>query len=294
MNRVERLLILVPWLRAHQGATVEDTAQHFEISSNQLVQDILLLSVTGFGQFYGEQFSVTLEDDRIYVDDTLGLDRPVKFDIAEAASLLLGLDAVATLPNIDSQAINSARSKLSSVLPLQSRLAIVKSENSDVDEVLKAAIKQSRQVRFEYWNSGRDDRTTRVASVLKVYFVDGFLFLDAFCHTSNAWRTFNVSRILNPVLLDSKSALPDGGFLEMSLTNIQVSVKAEHSAELENFSVVSRSQHGDRIDAEIAVFGQDLLIRRLIAAGGKIRVSQEIADKVSERARQGLSAYSAD
>jgi F420-dependent methylenetetrahydromethanopterin dehydrogenase len=71
-------------------------------------------------------------------------------------------------------------------------------------------------------------------------------------------------------------------------------VKAEHSAELENFNVVLRSQHGDRIDAEIAVFGQDLLIRRLIAAGGKIQVSQEIADKVSERVRQGLSAYSAD
>ncbi len=291
MNRVERLLILVPWLRAHQGSTIEETAAHFDISIEQVVQDVLLLSVTGFGQFFGEQFSVMLEDNRIFVDDTLGLDRPVKFDTSEAASLLLGLEALANLPDADIDAIDTAREKLSSVLPLQLNLSIVQSERSNIHEVLKLALSKKKQVKFEYWNTGRDDLTTRIASPLKLYFVDGMLFLDAYCHTSDDWRTFDLSRILSPTILQEDIATPQGGFREMLLTSLSIEVSKSDAVELEKFNVIEKQDVGDSIKATISVFGQDLLVRRLIASGGKVKVSQEIADKVRERAQSGLDAY---
>ena len=296
MNRLERLFILLPWMRAHNGSTVEEISSHFQISEEQVVQDILLLPITGSGQFYGEQFSLDWDDDRIYVDDALGIDRPVKFDTAEAATLLLGLEALRVLPKVDTGAIDSAVSKLSSVLPLSSQLHIVSKDFSlDEKSAIAKAFDHNLRVQFDYWNSGRDDKSTRQVSPLRVYFKDGLTLLDGYCHSSQGWRTFRFDRISRLETDSLSAALPDTGFQEMELMAAEVSVDSAFESLLEDFLVDQRTEKSGRVYATIRIFGSAFLTRRILSSGGRLKVHSPatLVTDIQEGVLAALNAYEA-
>jgi predicted DNA-binding transcriptional regulator YafY len=121
--------------------------------------------------------------------------------------------------------------------------------------------------------------------------VDGCVYLDAYCHTSNGWRTFDVARILNPAVSSEDSEVPPEQFLEMNLRKEIVEVDVVHASELEPFKILTKTENDSKITAEIAVFGDDLLVRRIIASGGRLRVNPELTAKVREKALAGLTAY---
>lgn len=273
MNRLERLFILLPWMHTHNGSSVKEIASHFNITEEQVVQDILLLTITGSGQFYGEQFSLDWDDDRIFVDDTLGFDRPVKFDTAEAATLLLGLEALRTLPKVDTSAIDSAIQKLSAMLPLTSQLHIVSQDFSNEDKTTVAsAFEKKMKILFDYWNSGRDDKTRREVSPMRVYFKDGLTLLDGYCHSSDGWRTFRFDRISDLEIGPEPALLPAGDFQAMELTEAKVSVDVAFESLLEDFLVHDKEEKAGRVHATIGVLGSSFITRRILSSGGRLQV----------------------
>jgi proteasome accessory factor C len=293
MNRLERLLILLPWLAHHQGVSIAEVAAHFDISQEQVTQDLLLLSVTGNGQFYGEQFSVDVEDNCIYIDDALGLDRPVKFDAAEAAILILGLEALASLSA--NQDIQNAKAKLLSVLPMNQNLSILSSD-TNVNAIIKNAIIKNQKIAFEYWNVGRGDLTSRIVSPLRVYFKDGVTSLDGYCHTTSHWKTFRTDRIQNVNLVDQDAESPDLPFTDMQFHDVILEVPKADSHILEEFTIYNREIHENAIRATVKVFGFDFIVRRIIAHGGAISVisPSELTDYVTQRANSALQVYGAE
>jgi predicted DNA-binding transcriptional regulator YafY len=297
MTRLERLFILLPWLKHHEGVSIEEIAAHFRISEEQVIQDVLLLSITGSGQYFGEQFALDWDDDRIYVDDTLGLERPVKFDTAEAATLLLGLEALRTVPGIDVAAVDSSMEKLSSVLPLMSHLHVVPAVDDQTDVVthIHQALAEAKKLVFDYWNIGRDDKTHREVSPLRAYFKDGVNFMDGYCHTSQGWRTFRLDRMSETRVLAESSELPSETFKEMSLQEVAVSVPSSHQALLEEFVVVSQNPVDQTIEAVVRVFGHALLTRQVLASGGLLSVHgpDHVVAAVNEGVLSALNAYQA-
>ena len=74
-NRFEHLLILLPWLYAHNGVSVEDARAEFGRTEKEFYDDLTLLTLVGVGQYATEQFEIDWHDGNIYVHDNLGLDR---------------------------------------------------------------------------------------------------------------------------------------------------------------------------------------------------------------------------
>ena len=296
MNRLERLLLLLPWLNSHQGSSISEIAEAFGVSEKQIEQDILMFSVTGSGQFYGEQFSVDWDDDRVYVYDSLGLDRPVKFDTAEAATLLLGLDAISTVPGIDLHAVESAKTKLKNVLPLASNLKVEVDASSTEIELLQRARADGKRIGFDYWNSGRDDFTRRDCSPVRVYFRDGINYVDGYCHTSEGWRTFRLDRMENLSIAAEDIDVPEREFLPMELEVVRLSVPQSHESLLEEFSVASKQNEAGVTTAEVRVFGFAWLVRKIVASGGTITVvqPQSVQEMARKAASEGLAAYDSE
>jgi len=80
-TRLSRLLALVPWLSAHDGVTIDEAAAHFDVTPEQLQNDLWLLICTGRpGHMHGDLVDIQFwdEDGRITVVDAQTLDRPLR------------------------------------------------------------------------------------------------------------------------------------------------------------------------------------------------------------------------
>jgi proteasome accessory factor C len=99
-ERLARLLALVPWLRANDGITIEQAAEHFGVSADQLTTDLWQLIVCGIPG-YGPDQLVDIQfwdDDRIHVIDAIALDRPLRLTGEEVAALHVALRVLAQVP----------------------------------------------------------------------------------------------------------------------------------------------------------------------------------------------------
>ena len=77
-GRLQRLLALVPWLRTHDGTTVVAAAEHFGVSTDQLIEDLNLLIVSGLpGHGPGQLVDIDFFDDEGEITVTDGSPWPI-------------------------------------------------------------------------------------------------------------------------------------------------------------------------------------------------------------------------
>jgi proteasome accessory factor C len=96
VERLNRLLALVPYARRHPGITVGRMAAAFGVTPAQLRKDLQMLVMTGLpGMAGGDLVDIAWEDGFVRVTDPQVLDLPVRFTAAEATALLVGLRALA-------------------------------------------------------------------------------------------------------------------------------------------------------------------------------------------------------
>ncbi len=98
-ERLSRLLAMVPWLLAHQGVELARAAQHFGITTDQLVADLELLFVCGTpGHMPDDLIEAEWSDGRIFLGNASAIARPLRLTLDEALALLAGLRTLADLP----------------------------------------------------------------------------------------------------------------------------------------------------------------------------------------------------
>ena len=301
MSRIEHLLILLPWLKRNQGVTVEEAAAHFKLTEKQLVQDLMLLSVSGVGQFPGEQFDISYVDGEIYVRDSLGIDRPVRFDSMEAACLLLGLELLELLPQamdeFTREDIQSVQNKINSVIADVPRIAIVegsKTPHQDTLDAVEVALSSNKQLLIQYWNDSRDDVTQRLISPHATRLDEDTIVLDAWCHESGAWRSFRVERIREIAVQASDVPSLPTSFKPMPVQTVTVEVDASDQHLLEVLTWAGPASYsGSVVSVDAYVAQPQWLARKVIASGGRLRVLQpaEFKSAVQEFVAQAQAAY---
>ena len=112
-ERLTRLLSLVPYLDAHPGADLEETAAYFGIDSDTLIDDLQLLFVTGRpGHMPDDLIDASWEGGQIFISNAEEVSVPVRLSAEEAGVLVLALDMLSSLPGLDSEAVATAASKL--------------------------------------------------------------------------------------------------------------------------------------------------------------------------------------
>lgn len=197
-ERLTRLLSLVPYLDAHPGADLEETAAYFGIDSDTLIDDLQLLFVTGRpGHMPDDLIDASWEGGQIFISNAEEVSVPVRLSAEEAGVLVLALDMLSSLPGLDSQAVATAASKLRAAAGENLRTAVDVSP-IDADEELLTALRQAVEegtaVSIDYYVGSRDELTTRTIAPTRL--VPGAdWYVDAWCYSAGAPRRFALGRI---------------------------------------------------------------------------------------------------
>ncbi|PHX61275.1 MAG: hypothetical protein CK552_01450 [Actinobacteria bacterium] len=216
IGRLSRLLTLVPWLSVNDGVTVNEAARHFDVSPEQLEKDLWLLIVCGLPG-YGPDQLVDIDfwdDGRIHVLDPQTLRKPLRISPAEAMSLLVAFRLLAQVPGShDRAALMSATHRLQ--LAVGEVDAPVFLDDSEVDAIsssIAKALKDNRLLHLCYGGAAGDTVTDRDVEPLRMESTDGRTYLEGFCRSAGAVRTFRIDRIVEANLgaIITSTAAPSG------------------------------------------------------------------------------------
>jgi proteasome accessory factor C len=198
-QRLSRVLALVPWLVAHQGITITEAAQHFGVSEKELEDDLWLVILCGVPGYMPDQLvDIDFWDNgRISVIEPLTLTKPMRLSHDEALTLLIALRVMAQIPGLDAHdSVMSTIAKLERTIDERESKQIVEVSshaNPEVIAMLQSGLGSALAITY---TSGSDDRESeRVIQPRRTFSVDGVVYVDAYCHLAEAFRTFRLDRI---------------------------------------------------------------------------------------------------
>jgi len=299
-DRLSRLLALVPWLASHDGITIQQAADHFGISEQQLEKDLWLLVVCGLPG-YGPDQLVDIDfwdDERIHVLDPQTIGRPLRMSAEESWALLLGLRALEQVPGThDRSAVVSAISKLEIALDSEVRIASV-SVNSKVHDHVLAAVEQAlstgADLSIEYASATHDEVTLRQIHPVQIHTTDGRSSLEAFCHLAGARRTFRLDRIR------AAEVVPADGQVQADVpqravthkARLRIADSAAWVADVCGAVLLEPVEHA-HAEYELEYADPAWVISLVLARGGQIQVLEpkELRQEVAEAAQAALRAY---
>jgi len=194
---------MVPWLLAHQGVPVDEAAVQFGITREQLEADLALLFVCGTpGHLPDDLIEAEWEDGRVFISNADAIARPLRLNVDEALTLMVGLRALAANPGItERDAVLGALAKLEqatgAVGQATSRVQ-VSLDDEAAQQVLadaRRAVQQHRRVRLEYHAFGRDEVSVRDVDPMRVVNLDSHWYLEGWCHRAQDSRIFRLDRV---------------------------------------------------------------------------------------------------
>ena len=98
LRQVRRVLCVIAWFRAHPDATLMTTAERFGTTVPQLREELTRVQECGLpGLLPGSLVDLTVTGPRVVLNETLGVDRPLALTAAEAGTLELNLEKLASI-----------------------------------------------------------------------------------------------------------------------------------------------------------------------------------------------------
>lgn len=313
--QLARLLALVPWLQARPGVTKTEAAAAFGISVEQLDKDLQLAFTCELpGQpevFIDIDY---LDSDRITVLDPQVIGRPLRLRPDEIVALVVGLRTLAATPGLtDRDAVDSVLAKLEDLagdLRLPSGEPPAASGGSETEAVATAvatavaeALSAHRRLRLRYWVPTRDEVTQREVDPMRAVTVDGVGYLEGWCHSSEAVRTFRLDRVVAAEVLDTPSAPPpeaalpaDSGTFHPSPDDVVVTLElAPRARWVSEYYPCESVQElpGGTVRVVLRTADPRLVRRLVLRLGGAATVVQPagLADEVAADATAALTAY---
>ena len=307
-DRLKRLLALLPWVAAQQGPSVEDVCARFELSTEDLLSDIALVSMVGIPPYSpGDLFDIVVEGGRVWVHLQPSFDRSLRLTPEEALGLVAAGASLLAVPGADPEG-PLARG----IAKVAATLGVDADETIDVDlgyasasvlADLQAASADRRRVRIEYYAHGRDEHTTRDVDPYRVYADHGQWYVVAFDHLRDEERLFRVDRVLSVEQLDEQFDPPDDvrtlGLFEARADDPRVVLELEPEAawvaEVYPIEKVESAQDG-RLRVTLAISAQPWLERLLLRLGPRARVvavsgDDELATCATKAAQRVLARY---
>ncbi len=212
-ERLPRLLALVPYLQAHDGIAIEQAADDFGISEDQLRRDLQLLWMCGLpGHGPGDLIDLSFDGDSVSVIFDAGMSRPLRLTAEEALPLVVALRTLAETPGVtDRDAVERALAKVESAASGSveaNTVAVELDRVSALIPVLQSAIDKGRALSLRYYTATRDETTDRVIDPMRLFELDGRSYLEAWCRRAEGMRVFRVDRIDQADVLDEPANPP--------------------------------------------------------------------------------------
>ena len=211
LDRLPRLLALVPYLLQHPGVRVAEVAHLFGITEEQLRKDLNLLWLCGLpGHGPGDLIDIEFEGDTITLSEPAGVTRPLRLTVDEALALLVALRTLAETPGLaDRDVVDRTLVKIEAAAGAAAepahRVEVLVEGEEKVLPVLREALDKGRRVHLSYYVPGRDETTERDVDPLRLALVDGRSYLEAWCLRAEGVRLFRLDNVVGLEVLDTPS-----------------------------------------------------------------------------------------
>lgn len=316
-DQVNRLLALVPYLRAREAVPVEEVAREFGVRPATIRRDISVLMFCGLpglgmGDLIEVDFDALEGEDVIRLSNADYLTRPLRLDSTEAAALVVGLRAMLEgsaeeQREVVQRALRKIEEAAGEAAGIAAHVDLRPSVDADEQKLaqqLGEAVQAGRQVRLSHRSPVRDEVTTRVVDPIAVSHAEGHGYLDAWDHSVEERRLFRLDRVTEAEVLEApvgeQAALEpldlDQGVFRPSpdalLATVRLSAQARWVTEY--YPVESAAEEPDGgLTVTLRVGDPAWLVRLLLPLGGTARLVDppELVDRVRATAQEALEHY---
>ena len=298
-ERLSRLLALVPWLRVNDGITMDAAAAHFGVSVAQLEDDLNLLICCGLpGYTHAELIDIQFWDDGIiHVLDPQTIGEPMRLSADEATALLIALRMLAQIPgDHDREALVRATLRLQeSVGGVDSHVIVDAGVDPEASAVIAAAIAHGDDLRIEYGGAS-DQVTQRMVHPMRTLSYAGRTYLEAYCRSAEAVRTFRVDRLLSVERAPTAGPVPEAPLAEggggVDVPWASIAVAAPWAAEALGLQDAQGAADG-RLTGRIPVHDRTWVVHAVLGLGGAAEVlgPADLRREVAHAAATALASY---
>ena len=197
VSRLSRILALIPYVLAKDGADVDEIVDRFGYTEADLARDLNTVFVCGLpGYGPGELMEAYLDEDEVVIDAADYFARAPRLNSSEALSLLAAGMAIVASGQATPE-LESAVEKLSAVVVPDADQAIsvdVSGESETLTALREAAASQT-VVEITYRSLGREEETIRQIEPWTVFAALGNWYVSGHCRLVDDQRVFRVDRI---------------------------------------------------------------------------------------------------
>ena len=294
LERTSRLLDLVPYINTHQGISLVELAEVFEVSTDQMISDLTTLWMCGLpGYTPLELMDLDFESGYVTIRNAPTLARPRSITHEEGVALVLGLDVLRSgisSERIDLiEAIVSLSQRIARLVNLPLALSASSNISQEVTTSVKDAIAHRSGLQISYHSLYKDEISSRVILPLEILDSQGYLYLHAYCFTALDFRHFRIDRIQSAHSVEVEkpsTALP------VNPERIGFSVKVVRPTR----DVAERFEESNLEAGTVfkgSSFSQHWIARSILASGGAVELlsPEEIRSELTKRAELILNRY---
>lgn len=294
LERTARLLDLVPYISAHQGISIKQLSETFEVSQSQMVNDLTTLWMCGLpGYTPLELMDLDFESGYVTINNAETLSKPRSITFNEGVALVLGLDLVRS--TIDEkrtdllQSIDSLSDRLRALIKMPAALSAKSTINHEVSSSINEAIQVQSGLKIVYHSLYRDEITTREILPIEVIENDGQRYLSSYCYSALDFRQFRIDRIQSATLIEVSKALPNKGSDDSIITAIIKIVEPNRDLS-ERFKLDEVSKD---FEFEFDSYSQQWLERSILASGkgAALVAPPQIRRSIAKLAQSMLDRY---
>ena len=296
LERTARLLDLVPYINSHQGISLKELAQVFNVTQTQMTNDLTTLWMCGLpGYTPLELMDLDFESGFVTIHNAETLSKPRSISFDEGVALVLGLDLLRSTISADRTdllaKIDELSRRLSDLINLPSALSAASDVNHDVSAAILEAIRNRSGLEIVYHSLYRDETSTRTILPIEIVERDGQRYLSSFCHTSSDFRQFRIDRIQSAKIQTVVQEIPKISSEAAGHTStIKVLTPTREIAE--------RFKHNElSVNSEFNFesFSLQWIERSIMASGGSVSLlaPAEIRKSISVMAQSMLDRYKA-
>ena len=281
-DRLSRLLLELPWLIQNKNTSIDIFCTQFNISRDEAIKDLSLLTYVGPGRFGGELVDIQYDDDNISVIDSQGFDRPLKLNNIEAVLLLLGVKNLGEMSK-DKHELIEVETKLTKLIESDVANENRQKEYSLKKDLVKEVISKGNQLRIHYVDSSLKLTTERLITPVEITGLDAKEYLTAIDINSNQRKSFRLDRVVKVIEIPMKSSQVESPQLDAVVEKITLRTKSWNASNILDMNIPF-SISGDEMIIEMNLLDSDYLLEILLRLDRNIQItcSRETKNRLSK------------
>ncbi len=211
-ERIKRLLAVLPWIESQNGPYLEEVAARFDYPQRELIEDLEnVVFFVGVYPFTPDcLIEVSITEERVWVRYADWFRQPMKLSKKELTALRAAGEA---LIDFGGSLTNEIEDELGPLERALTKLSVFEGGSENLLEIKLAtptkhlldvqnSIKYKTVLQIEYLAGSRNEISSRKIEPEKILANGGKWYVQAYCKSSSAVKTFRVDRIKDITTLD--------------------------------------------------------------------------------------------